>query len=52
MNFYKNKEVLVAGGTGMIGQPIVQQLVQLGAKVTIASLDGEERVPKGVKYEY
>ena len=40
--FYKNKKVLVAGGTGTIGIPVVRQLVERGAKVTVVSLDSPE----------
>ncbi len=36
---YKGKKVLVAGGTGLIGRPLVKMLVDRGAKVRIASLD-------------
>ena len=43
MNFYKNKKILVTGGTGMIGQPLCQKLVNFGAKVTVASLDDSSR---------
>ncbi len=50
MNFYKNKKVLVTGGTGLIGRPLVDMLVQAGADVTIASLDDPSRAPKGVKF--
>lgn len=39
MSFYKDKKVLVTGGTGMIGRQLVQLLIQEGAKVRIASLD-------------
>jgi GDP-L-fucose synthase len=39
MNFYENKKVLVAGGTGLIGKPLVNMLIDRGAKVRIASLD-------------
>lgn len=38
-NIYKNKRVLVTGGTGMIGRYLVDLLVQEGAVVRIASLD-------------
>ena len=41
-SFYKNKKVLVAGGTGTIGIPVVRQLVERGAKVTVVSLDSPE----------
>lgn len=39
MSFYKNKEVLVTGGTGLIGRPLVKKLVELEANVTVVSLD-------------
>ncbi|OGW65851.1 MAG: hypothetical protein A3J72_06230, partial [Nitrospirae bacterium RIFCSPHIGHO2_02_FULL_40_19] len=39
MSIYKDKRVLVTGGTGMIGIPLVQQLIDLGAKVRIVSMD-------------
>lgn len=38
-SFYKNKKILVTGGTGLIGRPLVQMLVDAGAEVTAASLD-------------
>jgi GDP-L-fucose synthase len=41
MNFYHQKSVLVAGGTGMIGIPTVQRLVALGARVKVVSMDSE-----------
>ncbi len=47
MNFFKNKKVLVTGGTGMIGIPLVEKLLTKKAKVTIVSLDNKERCPKG-----
>jgi GDP-L-fucose synthase len=36
---YSKKNVLVTGGTGMIGQPLVKKLIEYGANVRIASLD-------------
>jgi len=51
MSFYKNKSILVTGGTGMIGQPLCQKLIDLGAKVTIASLDGNERAIEGAEFK-
>lgn len=37
--FWNNKKVLVAGGTGMVGIPLVELLLEQGAKVRISSLD-------------
>ena len=35
---FKNKKVLVAGGTGMLGKQLVKMLVEEDAKIRIASL--------------
>ncbi len=43
MSFYKNKKVLVTGGTGLIGRPLVEMLIEWEAKVKIASLDDPSR---------
>ncbi|HCJ66757.1 MAG TPA: hypothetical protein DHV62_05375, partial [Elusimicrobia bacterium] len=40
---YNKKNVLVTGGTGLIGRPLVEMLIQQGAKVRIASLDDPSR---------
>ena len=40
---FRGKQVLVAGGTGLIGIPLVEMLVAQGAKVRIASLDDRSR---------
>lgn len=50
MSFYKGKKILVTGGTGLIGQPLVEMLVQTGAKVSVVSLDDPSRAPAGVKF--
>ena len=50
MGFYTNRNVLVTGGTGLIGQPLVKMLVDKGANVTVVSLDDPDRVPQGVKF--
>ena len=46
MKFYKNKKVLVTGGTGMIGIPLVKKLLNLGSVVTVVSLDDKRLAPK------
>ncbi len=51
MSFYNEKKVLVTGGTGLIGRPLVDMLVQQGAKVTIVSLDDPNRAPPGVTFK-
>ncbi len=51
MTFYKNKKVLVTGGTGLIGRPLVELLARAGAQVTIASLDDAPlALPNGVRF--
>ena len=40
---YNDARVLVAGGTGTIGIPLVKQLIDRGYHVTIASIDSEEK---------
>ncbi|MBI2028442.1 MAG: NAD(P)-dependent oxidoreductase [Candidatus Levybacteria bacterium] len=50
MSFYKNKKVLVTGGTGLIGRPLVEMLAKKGAKVTAASLDDPKGMSKEVKF--
>lgn len=39
----KNNYILVTGGTGLIGRPLVEMLIERGAKVRIASLDDNSR---------
>ena len=51
-NFYKNKKILVAGGTGMVGQMLVPKLIELGGIVYISSLDHKSLCPKGIKGFY
>jgi GDP-L-fucose synthase len=50
MSFYKNKNILVTGGTGLIGRPLVEMLVAQGASVTVVSLDDPSRAPKGCTF--
>jgi GDP-L-fucose synthase len=51
MSFFSSKRVLVTGGTGMIGQPLCEMLVNAGAEVTVASLDDTVRVPAGTNFQ-
>lgn len=48
--FYKNKKILVTGGTGMIGKPLVEMLIDRGANVTIVSLDDPSRAHPKAKF--
>jgi len=47
---YANKNVLVTGGTGLIGRPLVELLLQAGASVRVASLDDASRCPAGAEF--
>lgn len=49
-SFYKNKKVLVTGGTGLVGRQLVQLLIDEGASITVVSLDDPKMAPKGVKF--
>lgn len=40
---YRNKRILVTGGTGTIGTRVVQRLLEMGAEVSVVSLDTPER---------
>lgn len=51
MTFYTNKNILVTGGTGLIGRPLVEMLQEQGAKVTVVSLDDPSRAPEGVIFK-
>jgi len=42
-HFYGGKNVLVTGGTGMIGKPLVEMLIEAGSLVKVASLDDPSR---------
>ena len=48
-NFYSNKNVLVTGGSGMIGTQLVSILKDLNANVTVVSLD-DSKILKGIKF--
>ena len=50
MNFFKNKKILVTGGTGLIGMPLVRKLVELCANLTVVSLDKSPNIDKSVNF--
>lgn len=50
MSFYSGCKVLVTGGTGLIGQPLVRMLLDAGADVRVVSLDDPSRAPDGVEF--
>lgn len=47
---FKGKNILVTGGTGLIGIPLVNKLVRLGGAVTAVSLDGASPFDKSVAF--
>ena len=50
MGFYQDRRVLVTGGTGLIGRPLVNMLVEAGAKVRVVSLDSPTGMPIQVEF--
>ncbi len=52
INKFKNKKVLIAGGTGMVGQALVPKLRKYGAVIYIASMDNKKLAPQGIKKFY
>jgi len=47
----EGKKVLVTGGTGMIGNEVVDQLVSKGASVKVVSIEDKARLSHDVEYE-
>jgi len=47
---FKQKRILVTGGTGLIGRPLVEMLIEKGAKVRIVSLDDPERADPNAEF--
>ena len=50
MNFFSGKKILVAGGTGLIGRPLVAMLLAAGARVRVVSLDAPSLAPPGAEF--
>ena len=50
MNIFDGKNVLVTGGTGLIGNPLVEMLIEKGAKVRIVSLDDASRANPAAEF--
>lgn len=48
--FYKGKKVLVTGGTGLIGIPLVKMLLKFGSRVRVVSLDDPVLAPEQVEF--
>lgn len=52
--FYKNKKILITGGSGMIGLNLTKVLSNLKTKITICSIDDpsnfKQHLPNGVKF--
>lgn len=46
---FNKKNILVAGGTGLVGQELTKLLINLGANVSVSSLDSEKLVNSKVK---
>lgn len=49
-NFFKNKKILVAGGTGLVGVQVLKKLSDFGAKTTSISLDDIKLNLKKVRF--
>jgi GDP-L-fucose synthase len=47
---YQGKKILVTGGTGLIGRPLVEMLIEQGAQVRIASLDDPSRAHPAAQF--
>ncbi|MBR9705308.1 NAD-dependent epimerase/dehydratase family protein [Candidatus Pacearchaeota archaeon] len=50
MELYKDKNILVTGGTGMIGKYLVEKLIDSGANIRIASLDDPNRAHEKAEF--
>jgi len=50
MSIYKDKKILVTGGTGMIGRQLVELLIKEGAKIRVVSLDDQSRAHPQIEF--
>jgi GDP-L-fucose synthase len=50
MSYFSGKKVLVTGGTGLIGRPLVDLLLDEGANLQVVSLDEPIGMPKEVHF--
>jgi GDP-L-fucose synthase len=50
MSYFNGKNILVTGGTGLIGRPLVTRLCEAGAHLRVVSLDDPSRTPDGVEF--
>ena len=50
LKFFEKKRVLVTGGTGLIGMPLSQMLLDLKAELTIVSLDNKPKLNGKFKF--
>jgi GDP-L-fucose synthase len=48
--FYKNKKILVTGGTGLIGRQLVNILLSYDARLTVVSLDVPHDLDRRIKF--
>lgn len=39
MNYFKNKNILITGGTGLIGRKVIKLLLEMDCKIRLVSLD-------------
>lgn len=51
MEYYQGKKILVTGGTGLIGRPLVEMLLEQGAEVEVVALDDPARAPEGARFQ-
>jgi len=49
-NNLEGKNVLVTGGTGMIGRYLVDKLIERNCNVTVVSLDSDDGLPDSVRF--